>query len=77
MLVGLEIPLIMRVLKDRFTFKDLVSKIFTFDYVGALFASLLFPLVLVPHLGLIRSSFLFGIVNVLVALWALHLLRQK
>jgi spermidine synthase len=76
-LVGLEIPLIMRVLKDRFTFKDLVSKIFTFDYVGALFASLLFPLVLVPYLGLIRSSFLFGIINVLVGLWALRLFRAE
>ena len=76
-LVGLEIPLIMRVLKNRFEFKDLVSKVFTFDYIGALFASLLFPLLLVPHLGLIRSSFMFGIINVLVALWALHLFKKE
>jgi spermidine synthase len=76
-LVGLEIPLIMRVLKNRFEFKDLVSKVFTFDYIGALFASLLFPLILVPYLGLIRSSFLFGIINVLVALWALRLFRNE
>ncbi|MBI5641687.1 MAG: polyamine aminopropyltransferase, partial [Nitrospirae bacterium] len=57
-------------------FRDLVAKVFTFDYAGALFASLLFPLVLVPHLGLIRSSFMFGIINVLVALWALRLFRN-
>ncbi len=76
-LVGLEIPLIMRVLKNKFEFRDLVSKIFTFDYIGALFASLLFPIVLVPHLGLIRSSFLFGIINVLVALWALYLFKGE
>ncbi len=76
-LVGLEIPLIMRVLKNRFEFRDLVAKIFTFDYIGALFASLLFPLILVPHLGLIRSSFLFGIINILVALWALYLFRNE
>jgi len=44
-------------LKDRLEFKDLVSQVFTFDYIGALLASLLFPLVLVPHLGLVRSSF--------------------
>ncbi|TIT61696.1 MAG: polyamine aminopropyltransferase, partial [Mesorhizobium sp.] len=43
-----------------------------FDYVGALFASLLFPLVLVPHLGLIRSAFLFGILNTMVAIWMLY-----
>jgi spermidine synthase len=76
-LIGLEIPLLMRILKDRLEFKDLVSKIFTFDYVGALLASLLFPLVLVPYLGLIRSAFLFGIFNVLVAIWTLHLFRDE
>lgn len=76
-LVGLEIPLIMRVLKNRFEFKEMVSKVFTFDYIGALFASLLFPLILVPYLGLIRSSFMFGIINVLVALWALRIFRNE
>jgi spermidine synthase len=65
--VGLEIPLMMRILKDRVEFKDLVSKVFTFDYVGALLASLLFPLLLVPHLGLIRTSAFFGIINVALA----------
>lgn len=76
-LVGLEIPLLMRILKDRFEFKDLVSKVFTFDYIGALVASLLFPLLLIPRLGLIRTSLLFGMFNVMVALWALHLFRDQ
>lgn len=76
-LIGLEVPLLMRVLKDRLQFKDLVSQIFTFDYVGALIASLLFPLVLVPVLGLVRSSFLFGILNILVALWTIHIFRDE
>jgi spermidine synthase len=75
-LVGLEIPLLLRILKDRLEFKDLVSQVFTFDYIGALLASLLFPLVLVPHLGLVRSSFLFGALNVGVALVTLQLLRR-
>jgi hypothetical protein len=34
-LVGLEIPLLMRILKDRVEFKDLVSRVFTFDYIHA------------------------------------------
>ncbi len=76
-LVGLEIPILMRILQSHFEFKDLVSKVFTFDYVGALIASLLFPLVLVPYLGLIRSAFFFGILNVLVGLWTLWLLRHE
>jgi spermidine synthase len=67
-LVGLEIPLIMRILKDEFDFTDLVSKVFTYDYIGALLASLVFPLVLVPYLGLIKTSMLFGIFNVGVAI---------
>ncbi|MES2984740.1 MAG: polyamine aminopropyltransferase [Pseudomonadota bacterium] len=72
MLVGVEIPLLLRILKDEFDFKDLVSKVFTFDYIGALAASILFPLVLVPHLGLVRSGFMFGMMNVGVALWMLY-----
>ncbi len=76
-LVGVEIPLLLRILQDRIVFKDLVARVFTFDYIGALFASLLFPLVLVPHLGLIRSSFLFGIMNVGVALWLLYSLGDE
>src|SRR5688572_19616389 len=66
-LVGLEIPLLMRILKDRLEFSDLVSRIFTFDYIGALFASLLFPLIFIPYFGLLRTSFFFGLLNILVA----------
>lgn len=67
-LVGLEIPLLMRILKDQLQFKDLVSRVLTFDYLGALFASLLFPIVLVPKLGLVRTSLFFGFINALVAI---------
>ncbi len=76
-LIGLEIPLLMRILKERLDFTELVSKVFTFDYVGALIASLLFPLVLVPHLGLVRSSFLFGLLNTMVAVWTIRLFKSE
>ena len=76
-LVGLEIPLLMRILEGQFEFKELVSKVFTYDYIGALLASLLFPLVLVPHLGLVRTGFLFGIMNVLVAIWTIFMFKDK
>lgn len=76
-LVGLEVPLLMRLLKDRLSFGDLVSKVLTFDYVGALAASLLFPLLLVPHLGLIRTGFAFGVFNEFVALALLLVLRRS
>ena len=76
-LVGLEIPLLMRILRDRFTFKDVVANVLTFDYLGALGASILFPILLVPHLGLVRSALLFGLVNAAVALWSTLLFRRQ
>lgn len=74
-LVGLEIPLLMRILKNELEFKDLVSRVLALDYVGALVASLLFPLFLVPKLGLNRTSLFFGMLNAVVALWATWLLE--
>lgn len=76
-LVGLEIPLLLRILKDRLRFKDLVSQVLTFDYLGALLASLLFPIVLVPRLGLVRTSLAFGLLNALVGLWSTWLLKTE
>jgi spermidine synthase len=75
-LVGLEIPLLMRILRDRFEFKDVVAHVLTFDYLGALVASVLFPTILVPKLGLLRAAMFFGLVNAAVALWTLYLFRD-
>lgn len=74
-LVGLELPLLMRILKEYLDFGDLVSRVLTFDYIGALLASLLFPILFVPYLGLVRTSLLFGMLNALVAWWSTYLLR--
>ncbi|MCY4121018.1 MAG: polyamine aminopropyltransferase [Acidobacteria bacterium] len=76
-LVGLEIPFLIRILQDEFALADLVSKILSLDYLGALAASLLFPLWLVPQVGLMRSSFVFGGLNVLVAVWTCHVFREQ
>ena len=67
-LVGIEIPLLLKILKDKLSFNDLVSRVFTFDYIGALLASIVFPLLFVPHLGLIRTSLFFGIINIVVGI---------
>lgn len=76
-LVGLEIPLLMRIIRDRYHFHEVVSHVLTFDYIGALFASILFPVVLVPQLGLVRSALFFGIVNGAVALWSTFLFKEQ
>jgi spermidine synthase len=73
--VGLEIPLLLRILKDEIEFKELVSRVLAFDYIGALVASILFPILFVPKLGLIRTSLVFGMLNAIVALWGTWLLR--
>jgi spermidine synthase len=76
-LVGLEIPLLMRILKDKFEFRDVIAHVLTFDYLGALGASLLFPILLVPKLGLVRSALFFGLINVAVALWTTFLFAAQ
>lgn len=80
-LVGLEIPLVMRLLKRhfaaRYALKDLVSQVLTFDYLGALAVSVAFPLLLVPQLGLVRTGLAFGLLNAGVAVWALWLFRAE
>ncbi len=74
-MLGIEIPLIIRILKENFSLKTNISNVFTVDYIGALFASLLFPLVLVPKLGLMQTSFLFGMINLFVAAMAWYIFR--
>lgn len=76
-LVGLEIPLLLRILESRYSFKDLISRVLAFDYLGSLVASLLFPIFLVPRLGLVRTSLVFGILNAGVGLWSLRVLAPS
>jgi len=76
-LVGLEIPLVMRILKREVALKDLVSQVLTFDYLGALAVSVAFPLLLVPQLGLIRTGLMFGLLNAAVAFWTLWVFRDE
>jgi spermidine synthase len=65
--VGLEIPLLVRILRDVLSLRITLSQVFSADYLGALVASLIFPFVLLPHVGLVQAGFLMGLMNVLVA----------
>ncbi len=75
-LVGMEIPLLLRILRERYAFKDLVARVLTVDYLGALVGSLAFPIFLVPRLGLVRTSLVIGVVNALTALGSTWLLAR-
>lgn len=76
-LVGIEIPLVMRILKRDLSLRDLVSQVLTVDYLGALAVSIAFPLLLAPQLGLVRTGLLFGLLNAAVALWAVWVFRDQ
>ena len=77
-MVGMEVPLVMRALNQRDTaFNELVSRVLTFDYLGALAVSVLFPLVFAPYLGLVRTGFMFGMFNVGVGMWTLYVFRNE
>lgn len=75
-LTGFEIPLLTRILNTEGSFEENISDILTFDYLGALGATLLFPFFLLPFIGLYRSSLIFGFINILVALTTLQFFRN-
>lgn len=66
-LVGIEIPILMRVLSEQHGTRKSIADVLSLDYIGALFGSVAFPLLLLPTLGLITSSFAIGLINVSIA----------
>jgi len=61
--IGVEIPLLTRLLKDFGSFQQALAHALAVDYLGALVASLAFPLVLYPTLGLVRTAILTAGIN--------------
>ncbi|MDX1906834.1 MAG: polyamine aminopropyltransferase [Bacteroidia bacterium] len=66
-LIGLEIPLLTRMINRYEGLRDAMAKVLSFDYLGALIASVLFPLLLLPTLGVMRTAFGIGMLNLVVA----------
>ena len=77
MLVGLQLPLIMRQLHSKLKFKELVSGVLALDYIGAVIVSVAFPLFLVPALGLTYTALIFGLLNIAVALGYVFLFDRE
>lgn len=67
LLTGAEVPLLTFAFENT-QVKEKLSLILSLDYIGGLFATLLFPFVLLPFVGLFYSSLLFGIINILLGL---------
>ncbi len=68
LLTGMEVPLL-TFASNKTDFKNNLSNVLSLDYIGGLIATLLFPFILLPFVGLYYSSILFGIVNILLGLF--------
>lgn len=66
-LVGMEIPILTALLSQKNEVRDSIANVMSLDYLGALIGSVAFPLLLLPSLGLVQSSFAIGLINILVA----------
>ena len=75
-LAGAEVPLIARLL-ERSGVQHRFENVLTFDYAGALAASVLFPLAIIPLLGLMAASLAFGLMNAGVAVASIVALRPQ
>ncbi len=75
--IGLEIPLLTRIVRPFNSLREAVSQVLSFDYFGALLASLVFPLLLLPYLGTMRTGFVVGLLNLAVAVLNLSVFRDS
>ncbi|MEW6751285.1 MAG: polyamine aminopropyltransferase [Candidatus Latescibacterota bacterium] len=62
-LIGLEVPLLARILRRFGPLRTTLSSVLSMDYVGSLVASLLFPYLLLPVLGALHASVVTGMAN--------------
>jgi len=75
-LVGMEIPILTAILSQKHSTRDSIANVMSLDYIGALIGSVAFPLFLLPQLGLVRSSFAVGLINILTALTNIYFFRH-
>ena len=76
-LIGLEVPLLTRILRQHGSLRTALSSVLSMDYFGSLFAALLFPYLLMPFLGAMYTSVLAGLLNWFVGVVVLFVFRQQ
>ncbi|MEA5572953.1 polyamine aminopropyltransferase [Calothrix sp. UHCC 0171] len=59
-LAGLEVPLLARMLELAEGMREAIAGVLALDYLGGLFGSLAFPLLLLPWLGMFPTAFVLG-----------------
>jgi spermidine synthase len=74
--IGLEIPLLMRIVAHRSELSHALADVLSIDYLGALIASLAFPVLLLPSLGVLLTAFAMGLLNAVVGAVCLYQFRH-
>ncbi|NRB60519.1 MAG: polyamine aminopropyltransferase [Winogradskyella sp.] len=67
LLTGMEVPLLTFALEES-NIKNNLSNVLSLDYIGGLIATLIFPFIILPFVGLYYSSLIFGMVNILLGI---------
>ena len=76
-LIGLEIPLLTRIMEEYFQLKENISNVLSLDYLGAFLASLAFPFILLPLLGIFNTSLSTGLLNLLIGILTFVWFKDK
>ncbi len=76
-LIGLEIPLLTRIMEEYFQLRENISNVLSLDYLGAFLASLAFPFILLPLLGIFNTSLSTGLLNLLIGILTFIWFKNK
>ncbi len=74
-LIGLELPLLTRILRGCGNLRTILANVLSLDYFGSLVAALLFPYLLLPLLGAFHTSLAAGALNAIIGLVLLVTVR--
>ena len=77
LLIGMEIPIVMRLNNEFEELKVNVSSVMEKDYYGSLLGGIFFAFVGLPYLGLTYTPFILGAINFLVACMLIYILWQS
>jgi spermidine synthase len=77
MLIGLEIPLVIRINKSYQNLKVNISSVLEKDYYGSLLGGLFFSFVGLPYLGLTYTPIILGSLNFIIAIAVFVILKDQ
>lgn len=76
-LIGLEIPLLTRIMETYYDLRNNISNVLSLDYLGAFIATLAFPFLLLPLMGIFETSVFAGILNLIVGIINFYWFKNK